>query len=362
MESDKHVCICYFSGTGNSKRVANWIAETAEQNNFTVSIYDISKSHASDVFPRRQEELIFLVSPVHGFNYPKIMLDFIRKIPPGRNNVVLMNTRAGMKLGKYITPGLSGITFMLASVVLKNKGYKIQGQIPLDMPSNWISVHPALRGKAVDYIVGRIHKRVVRHTLKLLSGGKDFIALRDIIQDILIAPVALGYYFIGRFVFAKSFYATYLCDECGVCVKNCPVRAIEMKKNHPFWTFKCESCMKCMNSCPKNAIETAHGLFLVSYILTTLALSFLVYPVSSALTGNEIISWTVSNLMFLLMLGLLYRVEHFLLRIAVIRKILRFLSLTHFRFWGRYRLKTKQFSAKIQTDFRDEEFRVSSDF
>ncbi len=230
MESDKHICICYFSGTGNSKRVANWIAETAAANNFSAALYDISKNDSSDIFPCRQDELIFLISPVHGFNYPKIMLDFIREIPPGRNHLVLMNTRAGMKLGKFITPGLSGITFMLASVLLKNKVYKIQGQIPLDMPSNWISVHPASRRKAVEYIIDKINTRVVKHTEKLLSGEKDFIALRDIIQDILIASVALGYYFIGRFVFAKSFYATYLCDECGVCLKNCPLKAIEMKK------------------------------------------------------------------------------------------------------------------------------------
>jgi hypothetical protein len=44
--------------------------------------------------------LIVFVSPVHGFNYPPIMLHFIMRFPKGQNKVILMNTRAGMLIGK----------------------------------------------------------------------------------------------------------------------------------------------------------------------------------------------------------------------------------------------------------------------
>lgn len=81
---------------------------------------------------------MIIISPIHGFNYPKITLDFIRRFSSGKNKIVLMNTRARMKIGSFVTPGLTGIALFLSSLLLKQKGYKIVGQIPFDLPSNWI--------------------------------------------------------------------------------------------------------------------------------------------------------------------------------------------------------------------------------
>jgi hypothetical protein len=66
-----------------------------------------------------------------------------------------MNTRAGVKLGRLFLPGLSGIALLLAAVVLMAKGYRIAGMRPIDMPSNWLSIHPSLRPNAVVAIADR---------------------------------------------------------------------------------------------------------------------------------------------------------------------------------------------------------------
>ena len=113
-----------------------------------------------------------------------------------------------MKIGSFVTPGLTGIAFILSSLLLKRKGYKIVGQIPFDMPSNWISIHPALNERAVKFIHQKNFDRAKKHSDKIFAGKKDFLALRDLIQDILIAPVSLGYYLVGRYAFAKTFYAS----------------------------------------------------------------------------------------------------------------------------------------------------------
>lgn len=153
----KKTYIFYFSGTGNSKQVAKWISEFAETKSIDCQLFDISKIDISQFEPLDSSAVIIIISPIHGFNYPKITLDFIRRFPSGNNKVVLMNTRAGMKIGSFVTPGLTGIAFILSSLLLKRKGYKIIGQIPFDMPSNWISLHPALRENAVKFI----HKKII---------------------------------------------------------------------------------------------------------------------------------------------------------------------------------------------------------
>lgn len=333
----KKTYIFYFSGTGNSKQIAKWVSEFAETKSIDCQLFDISKIDISQLEPLDSSAVIIIISPIHGFNYPKITLDFIRRFPLGNNKVVLMNTRAGMKIGSFVTPGLTGIAFILSSLLLKRKGYKIIGQIPFDMPSNWISLHPALRENAVKFIHQKNYYRAQKHAEKIFSGRNDFLAFRDLIQDILITPVALGYYLIGRFALAKTFYASNKCDNCDVCIKQCPVKAIKKINNRPYWTFNCESCMKCMNSCPKRAIETAHGLFAITIFLNSTLSSLALTWLLPENLFNDIMRFIIVNSVFLVFLWILYKAQHLLIKKKFSGKLILLTSLTYYKFWGRYK-------------------------
>ena len=340
MNTYSELVIFYFSGTGNAKQVAEWFSEFAVKRNIVSRIYDISKIETDALEPINNNSLIIIISPVHGFNYPKITLDFIRRFPSGNNKVVLMNTRAGMKIGSFVTPGLTGIAFILSSLLLKRKGYKIVGQIPFDMPSNWISIHPALRENAVKFIHQKNYYRAEKHAEKIFSGKNDFLAFRDLIQDILIAPVSLGYYLVGRFAFAKTFYASNKCDNCDICIKQCPVKAIEKINNRPYWTFNCESCMKCMNSCPKRAIETAHGLFIITIFLISTLSSLILTPLLPENFFNDSIRFIIVNSVFMAFLWILYKVQHLLIGKKFIGKLVSLTSLTYYRVLGTLQIHT----------------------
>ncbi|NCC99796.1 MAG: hypothetical protein EOL95_08890 [Bacteroidia bacterium] len=329
--------IFYFSGTGNAKQIALWFSELAIKRHIDCQIFDISKTDINKIETSSSDALVVIISPIHGFNYPKITLNFIEHFPKGKNNVVLMNTRAGMKIGRFVTPGLTGIAFMLSSLILKKKGYRIVGQIPFDMPSNWISIHPALNENTVNFIHEENYKRATKHFNRLFSGESDFLAYRDIVQDILISPVSLGYYFAGKYFFAKSFYASINCDNCGLCVKQCPVKAIKIINYRPYWTFKCESCMKCMNSCPKKAIETAHGLLVAISILSSTIITILLNNILKFNIQSGLIRFLLFSIVFLALLWILYRLQHLLLRNKLIGKLIFYTSLTHYKFWGRYK-------------------------
>lgn len=337
MNEYRKIVIFYFSGTGNAKQVALWFSEFAIINNINCQIFDISKTDIDKIEALSSDTFIAIISPIHGFNYPKITLNFIERFPKGNNNIVLMNTRAGMKIGRFVTPGLTGIAFLLSSFILKRKGHKIVGQIPFDMPSNWISIHPALNENTVKFLHEKNYYRVANHFNKIFSGKSDFLAYRDLVQDILISPVSLAYYLAGKYLFAKSFYASINCDNCGLCIKQCPVKAIKTIHNRPFWTFKCESCMKCMNSCPKQAIETAHGLFAAISILSLMAINILLNNFLKFNIQSGFIRLLLFSVLFLVLLWILYKVQHLLLRNNLIGKLISYTSLTHYKFWGRYK-------------------------
>ncbi len=258
--------IYYFSGTGNSKNVALWLSQQAKEKNIDFETINIAQINRLSIPQPEKDALLVFVSPVHGFNYPPIMLHFIMRFPKGENKVLLVNTRAGMLIGKYITPGLTGIAFYLSALFLKLKGYAIKAMYPVDLPSNWISVHPGLNKRTIEFLHIKNKERIYKFAQKVYSGKTDYKSLREMIQDIAISPIAVLYYFIGRFLLAKTYYASGDCNNCDICIKACPVKAIIKVDKRPFWTFKCESCMQCMGNCPKKAIETAHG-FVIGYII-----------------------------------------------------------------------------------------------
>ena len=335
-QSCKKVVIYFFSGTGNAANVARWFADFATTKNLQSEVIDISRTDRRSILPPDPEALVVFVSPVHGFNYPPVMLHFILHFPKGRNKMILMNTRAGMLIGNWITPGLSGITFYLAGILLILKGFALRGILPVDMPSNWVSLHPGLNSRTVKYLHSKNKDRVRVFAEKVLGGKRHFKAVLEI-YDILLAPVALAYYCAGRFFLAKTFYASNACNNCGLCLKACPVKAIIRVNNHPFWTFNCESCMKCMSYCPQKAIETGHGyIFLFVYVFTSFVMvAFYNYfntwffPIENSLL--QIITESVLSLAFF---AVWYRIIHRLLQYPFFERLIVYTSLTTYSWWG----------------------------
>ncbi|MFZ4582313.1 MAG: EFR1 family ferrodoxin [Paludibacter sp.] len=331
------IIVYYFSGTGNSTNVARWVAEIAQSKNMQVELINIAHVNRLHIATPPTDALIAFCSPVHGFNYPPVMQAFISRFPKGKNNVLLMNTRAGMLIGKWITPGVSGITFYFSTLILWLKGYKINALFPVDMPSNWISVHPGLNERTVKYLHERNKELVAKFATKVIEGGKDFRSLREIIQDVLISPISLAYNFAGRFFLAKTYYASSACNNCGLCINQCPVKAIKMVDNRPFWTYNCESCMHCMSYCPHRAIETAHGSIVVFMILfSTIVWSAIEITFGKTLhLDNWFVNFVVQSALMIGLLAIWYRILHFLLRYKWFNKLITFTSLTFYKFWGR---------------------------
>lgn len=339
--------IYYFSGTGNSKRVSEWIKETTLKKGVQTECTDISKSERRNVVKPDDDTIIGFCSPTHGFNFPPIMMHFILFFPRGRNKVFLMNTRAGLKLSKLFIPGISGIAQYLSAFILLLKGYKVIGMRPIDLPSNWISLHPGLKTKVVDSLHEHWKQKTIIFTDKILSGKHDYRALFDLVQDILVSPIAILYYLIGRFALAKSFYADTSCNNCGVCIKECPLHAIKEVDKRPFWTFRCESCMHCMNNCPKRSIQAAHGYFIGAMFLSHSVLLVLFWKYISKLLPlpEDNLLWNFTDILIsgsitILTFFITYRVFHFLLKIPVFREIINYTSLTRLHFWRRYKYRT----------------------
>ena len=339
--------IYYFTGTGNALSVSNWIAEVSEIRNIPVEIIKITPSLNVNSESFSGNTIIGFCYPTHGFNAPPVVIDFLLRFPKSQNHVFLLNTRAGMKLSKLFTPGLSGLAQLFPALILFLKGFKIVGLQPMDLPSNWISIHPGLRQKVVESIFQRCKKITKKFAEKILSGRRIYTGLISLPIDLLISPISFGYYFYGRFALAKTFVADNKCNGCALCEKECPVQAIKMKNNRPFWTRKCESCMHCMNICAKRSIQTPH-LFVA--IIWWLIFSVIpMFLVKELIKNNPDFSghfnlWADLIMLFtgLPVVFFTYQILHYLMRYRFFSWLIVNTSLTRFKFWRRY-LAPKQF-------------------
>ena len=357
MQKYAKAIIYHFSGTGNGVLAAKWIKDVGKERGIPVEINAIDRF--KEIFVPKEEEklLIGFVYPTHGFNIPYYMLKFIWKFPLKVNaDIFLLSSRAGMKLFGWHTPGLSGIAKLLPLLILLCKGYKVTGMLPLDMPSNWISIHPGLNKRTVESIVKRCKKITDKFSEKILSGKRyyHYHIFLSLPIDLLLLPIAIAYLMYARFFLSKTFMASVDCNDCRLCEENCPTESIKIIDQRPYWTLNCESCMRCMNICPHKAIESSHSFaVIVLYLASFVPLAVWVQEkISEAGSGflkilSEPINFSVTWIVTIGILFVFYKIFFYVTKNKYINKIFTYTSLT--KYWRRYLapgIKVKSFKSE----------------
>lgn len=348
------IFLYYFSGTGNSRAAANWFQEVASERQIPCKLIQLYRDKVDELPDQNIEnQLIGFFFPTHGFNAAPAMLSFIWKFPQIKNtSVFIVNTRAGMKISKLFLPGLSGLAQLLPAILLKFKGFRVVGMQPLDLPSNWISLHPGIKETVVQSMFEHYKVILKSFASRILEGKSKYKALISLPIDLFVVPISFGYYFFGRFFLAKMFISTSSCDACGICENQCPVGAIKLKSDRPFWKYTCESCMKCMNNCPKKAIQTAHLYSFIWWILLWILLPTMGIWIAFEnelfrLINNDFLTENILTIALftisLPIIALAYRFLHFATQWKWMDVLNKYTSLTSFKFWRRYSFGLKRF-------------------
>lgn len=337
----REATLYFYTGTGNSYRVTEWMAGAARDAGVpVVNVCPIATAAPPAQIGRGERALLGLVMPTHGFTAPCAMLRFALRVPRRRHtHAMVVATRAGSRIGPVYTPGLEGTAIYLIALILVLKGYRIRGAAGVDMPTNWISLHPGLAPNTVSGIVARAEIKVARLMDIILSGDRRLVGWGNLVFGILISPLSAGYMLVGRFCLGKLFFASDRCNGCGLCAEYCPNQAIRMRgsksRRRPYWTFHCESCMRCMGFCPTQAVEASHLLAVGLYYL------------SAAIPATALVAWVVArapllglfshrprvvldSIYVLVALGLGYPILHFLQGLPRVNRFLTLATLTHY--------------------------------
>lgn len=220
--------IYYFTSTGNSRYTATRIAEAIGDK--AQSIVGLNDATCTD-------EIVGLVSPTYMTGLPHIVGEFLRKLK---------------------TENCKYFFIVMTYGTVTHNNYKEFTELKAD------ALYSIKYPDDATFIFDLSDPDKVQRTL-----DKSMILLNEVIEK--VKAKARGNFVHNQIpgfmaalyhsTYEKARYTSTLsvdgnCIGCGLCAKNCPVKAIEIQNKKPVWVKdQCEMCLCCLHHCPKFAIH-----------------------------------------------------------------------------------------------------------
>ncbi len=238
--------IYYFSGLGNTKYVAQTIAESIGEEKYFIPDAD----PIEQIFSGSSLGFLF---PIYSWGIPEIVMEFIHALPEdfiqevkNRNTPVWMVCTCGDETGNAPE--------MLKDCLAKRE---------LELKASWSVIMPntyvLLPGFDVDS--PEVEKQKLENSIiavkaiaeKIKKGAWEWNLHRGSFPGLRTKVI---YPLFKRWgISTKKWHFSPACVKCGKCVKSCPVKNISLGSAGPIWGDNCLSCLACYHNCPYHAVE-----------------------------------------------------------------------------------------------------------
>lgn len=257
--------IYYFSGTGNSLKVARDIAEKIGAKIVPVA------SVVNDNKIKPDADVVVLVFPVYyvvNDGMPLIVSRFIRKLEGLENKYIFAVCTCNGPISPIITTlkrliKLSGGTLACGFITQMPMSYATYGPTSIKMQRKMFTEWNHKLKVIAEYVRDRKAGKyeTISPWINYLLTPLGWLIKRKLKNDFnkLVGTVNLDYPELIPLL-DRIFSANDKCDGCGICARICPVKNIEINSKKPVWQHRCENCFACVQWCPKNAIMCRGGI------------------------------------------------------------------------------------------------------
>lgn len=235
--------ILYFSGSGNSKYVAEYLADQLKDD--IMNLGDVLKENkalsANSVTP------YVIVSPVYISVIPLIIEKMLKTATlTGSKQIYFIMTCAGS--------GIS-VSAVCAKRICKKQNLECMGVTHLSMPQNYLMYFkigtPEENKIKFDKAITNLPS-----ILESIRNKEKINTVKPSLSHKLMASRPMIKLFDKMLIGSKKFKVNNDCISCGICEKLCPKNVIKLSNGKPVWNKKgCLHCTACINSCPKQAIN-----------------------------------------------------------------------------------------------------------
>lgn len=252
--------ILWFSGTGNSRFVAERLAVRLSQ-----PLRELTRDIT--VSPLRLPEddgTVIWVCPVYSWGLPPYVRSLMRSV-----DIVSATPGAQLTHHLVLTCGDDcGLAPEMWRKEVRKRGWADGNTYSVTMPNNYVcmkgfDVDPKpLEEKKLAEVPARIDS--VAADIERFGGGAA--GTDDVVRGSFawIKTRIIYPWFIRNAMSPKPFRYTKDCISCGKCAAACPVRNITMQpapadktgrvRKRPSWGQDCAGCLACYHVCPRHAV------------------------------------------------------------------------------------------------------------
>jgi ferredoxin len=229
----------YYTGTGNSLWTARLLA--TELGDSTL----LPMTAADPVHDGADTAAIGLVFPVHMWGVPAPVLQFIKRLPGGRDRYFFA---AAVNAG--------GVSRTLVQVrrAMAAAGLSLAAGFSVVLPSNYIPW-----GGPKPEAERQNQYQATREKIKLMAARlvnrETWPVEKGPLWQRIVFTAIYKLTFNMILKMDKDFWVDTKCTACGLCATVCPAHNIELQEGKPVWRHRCEQCLACIQWCPQEAIQ-----------------------------------------------------------------------------------------------------------
>lgn len=236
------IVIYYFSGTGNTARIAELMQSEFCGKDQECEIIPIESITLNEEPLRMQGyDLVGIGYPVHAMDAPQIVYDFIDLLPKARQAYFMFKT-AGSTL-------LYGGSSYKLKAKLANLGWRLRHEELYKMPPNMFRFPSK---KKLERLYHDVTQQIPNVVGQILNGEKK------VLPDSELQRVAYKFADLEKHGCKQSsdrWFVSQDCISCGLCAKQCPTHNIRLVENKLVFGQTCILCLRCWWHCPTRALK-----------------------------------------------------------------------------------------------------------
>jgi len=234
---ERHGMIYYFSGTGNSRWIAEELAKRTSDR--AQNIADLVRDGSTAVYAGTGSS-IGVVFPVYAWGAPGIVERFCRSIKTENGAYTYAVCTCGDEAG--------------CAMLRLKRFFPLDGAWSFVMPNNYIPGFDVDDPELERRKISAAGERLAHVSESIRQRKREYDVHEGSAAGIKTAVVHPLFQAFARGT--KPFYTTAACNGCTICANECPTGTIKMREGKPVWEYsRCEQCMRCINLCPRTAIQ-----------------------------------------------------------------------------------------------------------
>ena len=226
--------VFYFSGTGNSLKVAKSLAKELDN----CEIISMTKPYNLT----KEYDNIGFVYPVYFWGLPKRVIEFVE-------NMNLDNNKNSYYYSIATYGGLAGnAVYQLYELLFNKYNIKLNYGRTLKMFANYVVAYnmsekiEKITKSSDEKLVSIVNSIKMKKSNKINKLSRIFNSInKDFVEKVSNMD--------------KDFTVNDNCINCSICEKVCPVKNIEIVDKKPRYKHHCEQCVACIQFCPQKAIN-----------------------------------------------------------------------------------------------------------